>query len=378
MYGFDYELEPATEGIKEAFVNFWKGTWEKIQHLASTLKETIGDLGAKLKRNKNDFPTNDQNAKAIITRLGSKTEAFVKECAKSINTMYTEYGYVGKTQVYSNDNTIATGKSTTSVTTSHVVFDNDDTEFAVMFDPVRGHMKRDKYTSKEDWNDFQNEFGKLFTSMHGDAEDIKKDLIELKSMPPLSYNTTVEGYKQLKDLYDANGKFGREWSQLKTAYAFANVGPIKKALGKIVSMYNVGASAAKAFALRLKFGVFRNDEGKKYALKADDRKQAKDEVKNNKFAEAKRVNKKSGYSAASFDKHGQYNSLEEIYDKISENEKKHHPEWDSIEVEITDESAMLSKLYDIAYEDAMHDFEMKAEYIRVFESVPDAFDEFDI
>jgi hypothetical protein len=39
---------------------------------------------------------------------------------------------------------------------------------------------------------------------------------------------------------------------------------------------------------------------------------------------------------------------------------------------------MLSKLYDMAYEDAMHDFEMRAQYMSAFESVPDAFEAFEM
>lgn len=118
-------------------------------------------------------------------------------------------------------------------------------------------------------------------------------------------------------------------------------------------MYSVGINAAKEFANRLRFGKFRDNSGNKYAINADERKQAKSEYKNG----GKIV--KADDKIAYISKNHAFTSAE-ILEKLG-----------------SKESAMLSELYDIAYEDARRDLEMKAEYIRAFESVPDAFDEFE-
>ena len=325
MYGYDYELAPANESLFLLYFKFLSKVGQKIKEVAGILRTAIENVGKRIKLKKLGFATYDGSAKQIIAEIGSKTEALITECSKAINTMYATYTTLGEDE---NGNTTYNYKAK--------------------------HMEKGANVSWTKWDNFQTVFGALFETMHQDADTITNRLNDLKNIPPLSYDTTVEGYKELKRLYDANGDFGREWSQLKTAHQFANDGPIKKALGKIVSMYNVGVSAAKAFANRLSSSNFRNDEGKKYALKADERKQAKDMVKNG--GKIKASNDKATYIA----KNGRL-TADEVRKKIG-----------------IGESAMLSELYDMAYEDAMHDLEMRDEYIKAFESVPDAFDEFGI
>ena len=349
MYGFDYNYDPATEG---AVGNFFSSVWRAIQSAAAFLRDCITSLASKLKKNKDDFVTTDGNARNLISEIGTKTESIIKSCSSAINSMFAEYGSsAGKVRVDDEDSD-TTGRVTgyRANTKSALGVGEDD---SVSFDPTRGHMKKADNVDSEGWKEFQTKWGKVFSDMHGDAEDIKKKLTELKSMPALSYYTTTIGYKKLKDLYDANGKFGKEWSQLKTAHAFANpTGKIKGALGKIVSMYNVGISAAKAFGNRLLKGNFRDQTGKKY------------EKDNDHFYDAKAAYYGQGSLSAAkkADKKDANRNETAIVGKNGAYE------------EGTKESALLSRLYDIAYEDAKHDLEMREHYISAFESVPDAFE----
>ena len=341
MYG--YEHTPANEGVLNGLLLFVTKVGEKIKEFARWLKDSIVTIAKRLKKGRNGFATNDGNAKQLVTEIGSKTESFITECAKAINTMYAGYLSVGKVSVKSDNSA-----------------NNVDVRLSGSFDYKKGHMEKGDNVEKDRWNKFQEIFGKLFTNMHSDADEIRKKLIELQSMPTLSYQTTVDGYKELKRLYDANGDFGREWSQLKTAHEFADAGKIRKALGKIVSMYNVGVNAAKAFANRLNRGNFTDDTGKKYDKDNQKYKDAKDELE------------KGGAPSAAKDKTAiaskrGFMNADELLIKLANKKSKN---------ENGNESAMLSELYDMAYEDARRDFEMKAEYIRAFESVPDAFEEF--
>ena len=309
MYGFDYI--PANEGIKETFGNIINIVWQKIKDAAAWLRDRINDLGKWLRGNKNKSSTNNGinveygtekhstlktgYAINIVRDIGSKTEAIIIECSRAINTMLRSYAsHYGKVNKEYR---------------SH-----DDQSTAII--PAISHMQKSDNISDTEWNGFQEKFGKLFTSMHDDAEKIKSDIAELQDIQDLSYEANLAGFTKLKDIYDANGKFGKEWTQLKTAHDFANEGKIKKAPGKIVSMYDVGINAAKAFAKRLK----RAEPVAAQKIDTNITDRDKSAILN----------------------HNGTMSKEEI-DKRIENVK---------------ESVILSRLYDIAYEDAMHDFEL--------------------
>lgn len=273
MYGFDYELEPANEGIKETFKNIIEAVGRKISEVSTWIRNRIISIGKWLKGDKSDFAPNDGNAKQLVNDIGTMTEAFIVECSKAINTMIIKYidkyGKVDEVKVQADPDDhkyrykeFHAAYSTPTYVTR--VSRTDGITVDKQVDTMHGHMKRGKDVSEEDWNAFQERYGKLFTSMHADAEKIKDKLTELQSMPALSYKTTVDGYKKLRNLYDANGDFGKEWQQLKAVHDFANAGKIKTALGKIVSMYDVGVRAVKAFGNRLNRGNFRDNDGDKF------------------------------------------------------------------------------------------------------------------
>jgi hypothetical protein len=347
MYGYDYT--PATESVISWFKNLVSSVGRKVKEVAEFLRRHIIELGRKLKGNKADFAAHDGMAMQLIGRIGRSTEKLIIECSKTINTMWNDYGNFGELKKVKDDS-----RDTINFFTS----DGDKG-----FDPTHGNMKRDKDVSEDAYNNFQETFGKLFTNMHADAEGIQKCLNDLEEISALSYKSTVEGYKQLKDLYDANGKFGKEWSQLKTAHEFADDGPIKKALGKIVTMYNVGVNAATTFAKRLITNKYRDENGKRYSVFSEQRKQAKNEYKNNGRVDAAKAIDKDAPDRGdrAYTDRGRFTD-DEIAAKIA------HKNADA------EESVLLSRLYDIAYEDAMHDLEMRSQYIKAFESVPDAFE----
>jgi hypothetical protein len=380
MYGFDYELEPVTEGaldkLKTTFANIWGSVWEKIKKAAEFLKTCIKNIGAML-RSKLTFAGREDSAKELVKTIGEKTEKFIIECSRAINAMYDAYSDVGNVKVRTMDEMTkrsAEEKEAEKDMTHRRISADAEGRVASYDARVSGGMSKGDNVDARSWDRFQERFGQLFTGMHKDAEDIKKDLLKLKAMPPLSYNTTLEGYKQLKNLYSANGKFGQEWSQLRTAHEFANEGKIKVALGKIVSMYNVAINAVNAFGNRLSTGKFKDDKGKGY--------RKGDEIRNTAKSEQEKIGKADAAAANNttiIDKHGRMGD-DTIASKITPNNKKYkfNTNTNNENGESGNESALLSRLYDMAYEDAMHDFEMKSQYISAFESVPDAFESFEM
>jgi hypothetical protein len=385
MYGYDYT--PATEGIVSWLKNIVETVGRKINEFTTFIRNAISSVGKTLRGNKDkksvdpEFAANERKAEELIVGIGDKTRDIITTCSTAINNMYAEYikhGNLTKGDLTSVH--YAGGYNRPIVTAKPIDDGNGGTLYQeYYFDPTRETMQKGARTSDTDWNAFQERFGKLFTSMHKDAEDIRKDLTELQSMPALSYQATLVGYKHLRYLYDANGRFGREWSQLKTAHEFANEGKIKIALGKIVSMYDAGVNAGKAFAKRLVSANFKNDSGSEYNLIAKSYNKAKAKADFHRYARYYYT----GSDKSDFRKNGGPIAAKPV--------DKNHPyrsahvrssvdimEPDEIDKRIKDvkESAMLSNLYDIAYEDAKRDFEMRAQYISAFESVPDAFESF--
>ena len=374
MYGYDYA--PATEGIGSWFKNIVETVGRKIREVTEFLRKHITELGKKIKLGKQYFPTTDKNALKIIHGLFTKTHSIIFCCSDIIDEMYVDYLSIGKVEIsnkqyqshYLDDGDTFHIYDAPKQEVRKETYKNNNYETR-SFKLEPGKMQKGDNTSDEDWNKFQNKIGELFESMHEKVDELKQDLTELQNMPPLSYNTTLRGYEELKRLYDANIMYGRYWDKLKTAHEFADPnGRIKKALSKVVSMYNVGVNAAKAFAVRLNTGNFKNADGKKYRKGDEIYNKAKDEVKNiGEFVDT-RTPENSEYD---------YEHFRPFSDKGYKNmEKQYNYKGKYKDVKYTKESATLTRLYDMAYEDAMHDLEMKAEYIKAFESVPDAFDEF--
>ena len=372
MHGFDYT--PATEGVVSWFKNIVTTVGRKIKEVAEFLRRQITELGRKLKLGKDYFPTTDANAEKIINGLFMKTFSILDCCSDIIDEMYVDYLSIGKFET-KNERLHLTSKIMDDGDTFHIydapkqevrreIYKDHNYETR-SFKLEPGKMQKGNSTSDEDWNKFQNKIGELFESTHEKVDELRQDLTDLKNMPPLSYNTTLKGYKKLKELYDANTMYGKYWDKLRTAHEFADPnGRIKKALGKIVSMYNVGVNAAKAFAVRLNTGKFKNDDGKKYRKGDEIYNKAKDEVKNIGEFSDKRTPQRYDYDHFRRITEKGYKSMQEEF-----NYKGKYKD-----VKYTKESAMLTRLYDMAYEDAMHDLEMKAEYIKAFENAPDAFE----
>jgi hypothetical protein len=362
MYGYDYT--PATESISGWFKNLVSTVGRKVKEVAEFLKKQIIELGKKIKLGKDYFPTIENNASHLLSSIFNNTYSIIFACSDAVEIMFAEYISVGK------------------VTTTKDPYTSVDDTFYILEDRKfekkhysksgltiqsvaigQGNMQKGDNVSDADWNKFQDKISELFELMHERADKIKQDLTELKDMPPLSYQTTVNCYKQLKSLYDANASYGRYWDKLRRANEFADPNSkIKKALGKIVAMYNTGVNAAKAFAIRLNTGNFKNGNNKKYRKGDDIYNKAKNDVK-----DIGEVSDKRAYKETDRAVYGTDRSIDEYRDKLK---AKFKPEE-------TKESVMLSRLYDMAYEDARHDLEMQAEYIRAFESVPNAFDEFE-
>ena len=370
MYGYDYT--PATEGIVSWFKNMVSTVGRKIKEASEFLRRRINELGRKIKLGKDYFPTTDADALDIINGLFLKTFDIIIRCDRVIDEMYIDYLSIGK---FETKNEQYPSEFLNDGETFHI-YDapkqevrreryKDENCETRSFKLEPGKMQKGDNTSDEDWNKFQNKIGELFESTHEKVDELRQDLTKLQNMPTLSYNTTLKGYEKLKKLYDANTLFGKQWDRLKTAHEFADPnGRIKKALSKIVAMYNAGVSAAKAFAVRLNTGNFKNDSGKKYRKGDEIYNKAKNDVKNiGEFSDKRTPNQNDRQNNLPL-KDDEYTLMKDMF-----NYKGKYKD-----VKYTKESAILSRLYDMAYEDAMHDFEMKAEYIKAFESVPDAFE----
>lgn len=363
MYGFDYELEPATEG---KIGSFFETVFKKIKDTAEKIKQFIKDVGLKIKRmlgttTKEQSVADSNEVTAKIKEIGDSISIILNTCSVEIDKIYAGYKKIGASKTETGEGSFVTSRSQ-----NYNILEQDDTgavtkseNFTDQYKKQSGMGKLDAEKAKDsklsaEWEALKQEVGTALAKQKGEAEKVSTKLKELSSYGPLGINATKQGYADLRAIFDANGKFGAGWKKIKIAAEWST-GYIKEALNKVVSIYDVGVRATEAFGRRLTRGFVRNDDGTK--MEKADLKGVKSE----------------------------YKELNKIYasNKSSRNisTKRKDDNFDAnrtanVNIKYGGESAsyVLDRIYQMAYEDAMEDIAAKKAAMEAYDSVPGAYE----
>lgn len=253
MYGFDYELESANEGIG----SFFSMVLDKIKAAGEKIKDLIDKVALKLRRMTGTTDAAQSTADSAevtkkIEEIGTDIRDILAACSTQINILYEAYDAVGKGDEI-KDTTIQAHKSTENGPVKyHTLKDDNNSRVAKRdgkyYDVTKsyktsGGMNRiDKTISKDSskmdtWDKAKREVALALAEQKGKAEKVSDNLKSLASYGPLGETATKNGYTQLRGIFSANGDFGNGWKKVKVAAEWST-GVIKEALNKVVSMYD--------------------------------------------------------------------------------------------------------------------------------------------
>lgn len=347
MYDYTHDIYPATEG---AFSSFIEGVKKIINGVAEWLRTKITKIGNALRIRSRRKPKNasskstDKTHSDIDTTTSKNTDTRSDTATtKKVNSRDNIVAINDKnardiiSAIDSETSALIIACSTvlrnlvakcekvahnpTTFKPSEIKIDRFEPSRVELNDKPNFNVKSNTFDFPEigtTFNDVFDEYASIMRSYDKHADKIKNALAQLKSMQSLSDDDIKRGYEALKSLYSANGRFGSSWSDVATVYEFVDSeSKIKKILGKIVEMYNFGIKTTKYLGTKIMAEV--------------DKEVTSAEVNSEDLATLKK--------------------------------------WRSM-----NESAIISRLYDAAYESAMNDIKMRSEYIKMYESVPDAFE----
>ena len=360
MYGFDYELEPATEGIG----SFFETVFKKIKDTAEKIKQFIKDVGLRIKRmvgavTKEQSVADSNEVTTKIKEIGDSIANILNTCSVEIDRIYAGYKKVGVSKVETGEGSFVTSRSQ-----NYNILEQDDTgavtkseNFTDSYKKPGGMGKLDAEKMKDsklaaEWESLKQDVGEKLAKQKGEAEKVSTKLKELNSYGPLGITATKNGYAALRKIFDANGNFGAGWKKIKIAAEWST-GYIKEALNKVVSIYDVGVRATDAFGRRLTRGFVRSDDGEK--MDKADLKGIKSENKElNKIYASNKTTRNIGTKR----KDANFDATR------------------TAKVNITNESAsyVLDRIYQMAYEDAMDDIAAKNAAMEAYDSVPGAYE----
>lgn len=341
MYDYTHDIYPATEGVFSSFV---EGVKKIIDGVAEWLRTKITKIGNMLRRRRK--PKNDSSKSTDKTHSDSDTNASkntnIRSDTATIKNVNTRDNIIAINDADARDAISTVDSKTTSliISCSTVLRELVSKCKEIAHNPTTSKPSEAKISRAEiseakvsrvepprgldhpkigtTFNDIFNDYANIMQSFGKHADEIKGALAQLKSIQSLSDDDIKRGYEALKSIYNANGKFGSSWSDVATVYEFVDSeSKIKKILGKIVDMYNFGIKTTKYLGTKIMAEV--------------DKEVTSAEVNSENLATLKK--------------------------------------WRSM-----NESAIISRLYDAAYESAMNDIKMRSEYIKMYESVPDAFE----
>jgi hypothetical protein len=367
MYGYelDYGYEPATEGIG----SFFDTVWQNIKNFAQWIKDKMADLKLKIQR-MTGTTTDDQARKdsAEVTKkikeISDGITTILDTCSTQIDELYDGYAKVAKGKSidkdeYKKETTVQAAQVGTGKNAKYYSYDDDF--------KARGGMNRTRKLSdaeSAEWNNLKQKLGEGFAKQGGAAEKIAADLKSLASYGPLTKSATISGYDSLRAIFTSNGEVGQKWKKIKIAAEWST-GFIKESLNKVVKMYDTGVRATQAFGKRLSGGNFRDDSGKK--ISANDKKETMSSYKtlNKVYNDKDNFNLKVDRKSKDFfNRQFNSNNTSETFDKnIVANAGAQG-----------NESALLDRLYQMAYEDAMNDIAEQQRAMEAYDMVPGAYE----
>jgi hypothetical protein len=373
MYGYelDYGYEPATEGIG----SFFEMVWEKIKQFADWIKKKMGELKLKIQR-MTGTTTADQalkdsaEVKKKIAEIGDNIGSIIDTCSVLIEMLYVKYSAVAKGKEISKEEHDKINSSSKRNDITATTGMGDDAKYYNYSDSYKAKNGMDKIRDLSDaetreWNQVKQQLGERFAEQGGKADKVAADLKSLRSYGPLTKSATVEGYDSLRAIFNANGAFGQKWKKIKIAAEWST-GFIKESLNKVVKMYDVGVRATQAFGNRLSGGNFRDETGKK--IKGDEKKETMSSYK----TKNKVYNDKGNYNISTSRK------AKDFYD-VQSNSGMHSLQALARGVSAArqaegNESALLERLYDMAYEDVMNDLAEQQYAMEAYDMVPGAYE----
>ena len=275
MYGYemDYGYEPATEGIK----SFFESVLDMCRKAGQMIKEFLDKIAYALKKMVNDPDTvkkESSKATAEIKKIGKDIKDLLDRATDDIDRL------LGVWILYAKGKNIKDRQKGADAAEKgkHVMITNNtngkkETYSGIDFSKQNGMdadldhkaMEKDDALNRE-WDKAKASLGESFVKSERQATEISARLKGLSQYGRLTYNATKGGYDSLREIFDANGKFGDQWRKVQSAAEWST-GSIKVSLNKIVSMYKVGVSATQAFGRRLERGNVATNKGEAYSMK---------------------------------------------------------------------------------------------------------------
>ena len=281
MYGFDFELEPATEGIG----SFFSMVLDKIKAAGEKIKDWLDKVALKIKRltGRTSAEQSREDSAEVTKKIQSIRDgitSILDTCTAQIDILYTAFKKVADgTEITDYSKVSGNGPTGTqymtlkdsegkSNTKSNVILrDGKYYDVTKAYGSKNGMDRISKSVDKNsqtmrDWEDAKEKVALNLANAKGDAEKVSADLKSLASYGPLGKTATEKGYESLREIFNANGDFGAQWKKIKIAAEWST-GVIKEALNKVVSIYDVGIRATDAFGGRLARGFVREDNGER-------------------------------------------------------------------------------------------------------------------
>ena len=433
MYGYemDYDyMEPATEGIR----SFFESVLDMCRKAGQMIKEFIDKVAYALKKMVNDPDTvkkESGKASAEIKKIGKDIEQLLKNTCGDIDMLVIGWTNFAKAKDVKTSNVKQRNAHMKNLRDGkYVAFAETDDRgrgkvTSVDFSKTDG-MSADLDTKamekngeiKAQWQAVEAKLGRSFAESEKTATEISARLKGLSQYGRLTYNATKNGYDSLRDIFNANGKFGDQWKKVQSAAEWAT-GPIKVSLNKIVSMYKVGISATQAFGRRLERGNVAKNNGEAYSMKERKGIMAEGKAMNRIYdnyttsrditmgAKDQRRQRWAAGTAAGPDgrpataqdretaralnaeyANASKSTLDQIKKRLTSQEKARYATFktsaqrdaylaslaQSKGITLESTSYALDRLYQAAYEDAYNDIQEDNYYRDVYDSVPGAFE----
>ena len=379
MFDYTYDFEPATEGLGDFFTT----VLNKIKESGKKIKEWIEKVARRIRQmtgttSADEVKEDSKEALNKIDDIGKNIEEILADCKTSIEHLFATYHKYGAYKVVSDDELIESGVkksknrwSFNNASREIIERDGENRDYTSSFNERggMGHLRKDLTdTEKKEWAEEQQKVALGLKDAYGKAEKVKDDLKSLSKFGPLSKSATQKGYDRLRGIFNANGAFGAQWKQVKAAAEWST-GKIREAFNKVVSVYDVGIRATDAFGKRLVSGFFRDEKGEKM-----DKSDRKEIMKSARYEQG--VNKSYGKTTNTI-KTGDDTRIGTMRGSTYDGSGKNHTfrrELAGKYEDVTKESVILDRLYQMAYQDAMEDIVAREEAMEFYDSIPGAYE----